>query len=568
MKQVLILTYALLMCMGVFAQNCPAPESGADLTANNIRARIKLGGDLFTNGSSGLFTPNWQDGANMPVTLFSASLWMAGIDPGGNLRMSATTYDQPGFDFGAGPLEPLTGLPYPNGCSNWNRLFVVDKADILAFQAVAASLTTAQKIEQFPSIMGWPGQNNPFFEAVNGFALSTANASLAPYYDEDSNGVYNPENGDYPVVEQRGLNYFVPDQIIWGVMNDVDSPVNSISSNPLRMEVQLSAWAFNCSDQPVLNNTIFTSHKLIYRGVEQLDSCFLGIWTDFDIGCYGDDYIGCAPALNTCYAYNTDAVDGLVGGTCNGVPTFAAAPVQSVTFLNNNLEKFIGYPNPSVGSVPAAMTDPTTILEYYNYMNGHWRDGTPMTAGGNGYNPASSIPANFQFPDNPADTNGWSCCTAGLAGNDWRALAVTRMGFEPGTLYPGEVWEYTTAWAVHENPALPCGLGTTLEDVAAIKSAYLGAFEGCGSLTSATHEVTNASLKTFPNPTSDFCTIEYGNSTARELRIVAADGRVVTVFTELPSGAFNVPMGQLAPGSYVLSLLTEEGVVTGMVTKF
>jgi hypothetical protein len=86
-------------------------------------------------------------------------------------------------------------------------------------------------------------------------------------------------------------------------------------------------------------------------------------------------------------------------------------------------------------------------------------------------------------------------------------------------------------------------------------------------LTSATHEIANASLKISPNPTSDFCTIEYGNSTARELRIVAADGRVVAVFTELPNGSFKVPMGQLTPGSYVLSLLTDEGVVTGKAVK-
>ena len=37
-----------------------------------------------------------------------------------------------------------------------------------------------------------------------------------------------------------------------------------------------------------------------------------------------------------------------------------------------------------------------------------WSDGTPLTLGGNGYNPGSIDSSKFAFSDSPFDKNGWS----------------------------------------------------------------------------------------------------------------------------------------------------------------
>ena len=44
--------------------------------------------------------------------------------------------------------------------------------------------------------------------------------------------------------------------------------------------------------------------------------------------------------------------------------------------------------------------DPGSATDYYNFLRGIWKDGTPMTFGGNGYDPTNpnAIPAGYMFP--------------------------------------------------------------------------------------------------------------------------------------------------------------------------
>ena len=114
----------------------------------------------------------------------------------------------------------------------------------------------------------------------------------------------------------------------------------------------------------------------------------MGLWVDFDLGCFSDDYVGCSPDRNTMFAYNQDAVDGNNGAICAGVATFGDdAPVQTVTFLESNnfspnkMDKFIAY---NLNSSPTT-SDPQAIIEFYRNLTGFWRDGLPLTEGGYGY---------------------------------------------------------------------------------------------------------------------------------------------------------------------------------------
>lgn len=528
---------------------CPPAQSGVDLDANNITARIWTNGILF-NEAQFLFNPNPNVPSN-PSTIFSASLWMAGVDPAGNLRLHCPDYGQ---GSAAGPLT-ADGLTSSTDCANWDRLFVVKGNDVATFLADLPNLAAnpATALAQYKGIMGWPGIGNPYFDGLWGYNLPSSSQALAPFFDQDNDGLYDPLKGDYPVVSLQGKAPFVPGLLVWCVYNNT----NTGSISP--METQLTAWQFDCPDQTALHNTLFTSHKTIYRGAEPLDSCFAGIWVDFDLGCYSDDYVGSNPGLHSFFAYNQDATDGSPGTFCDGgVTTFANnPPVQSVTLLNRNLDKFMYYNTAGVGAPQQATTDPDHPIEYYNYLNGRWKDGTPLTQGGSGYNPASSIPADHAFPATPSDPNGWSMCSANISFGDRKALGINKVG----TMSPGAVMEFNTAWTVHPDVDLPCGIGNTFSEVELVRAAYEAGFSTACLPLSNVVTLPASAIDIFPNPGAGAFTVEFGKLSVREIRVFSPDGKLMEILRNIPADRAGVVLDVASSGVYTVQVLTEQGVV-------
>ncbi|MEM9258303.1 MAG: hypothetical protein AAGA62_01585, partial [Bacteroidota bacterium] len=146
------------------------------------------------------------------------------------------------------------------------------------------------------------------------------------------------------------------------------------------------------------------------------------------------DYIGCDTTRSLAYIYNEDALDGQTGCTCpGGVPTYCdEIPLLGVDYFRGPRDEFgnelgmssFTYTNSGIGSDPPGTIDPQQPAEFYNLISGQWRDGTPYTFGGSGYN-SGGAQVNYAFPDRPDDPNGWSMCTAGLGFNDRRTLQAS-----------------------------------------------------------------------------------------------------------------------------------------------
>ncbi len=536
---------------------CGFPQTSVNLTANNIEARIAVAGDLFHTGNEAgfIYTPN----ANKPATIFTSGLWMGGADDAGNVRLSAMSYRQGNkTEYAAGPLVPGTPIPDLNACANWDDMFIVNRSRILEF---SANLTTLANnplvaISQFPDIMGWPGMDNPHFEAVNGFSLPQ-NIGLAPFIDTDGDGKYNPLAGDQPAVLLQGKTPFIPTQILWCVFNDGSASHQISGGSAINMEVQLTAWALGPENNVPFNNTIFTSHKFIYRGVENINDFRVAFFTDFDLGCYQDDYIGCNPDKNYFFAYNQDAVDGNPGSNCSfGVPTFGAeTPVQTATFLNRSMDNFIYMNNGGVGSSPVGTTDPNTVLEYLNYLQGRWRDGSSLSFGGSGYDPAGTA-TNYAFSDAPSDPNGWSMCTANLPYNDQRTVASSAIGL----LEPGAVNELTMAWTIHPNVPGPCpNMDSVNDEVHVIQSAYDNSFEGLTPVVSVNNAA--AWVQVAPNPARTAVTLHYGELNVGAVRCFDIQGRLVYDNYAPVASQQTIPVHLWAAGTYVALLTTDQGLM-------
>lgn len=213
----------------------------------------------------------------------------------------------------------------------------------------------------------------------------------APYYDVDSNGLYNPvldengmpdpEQGDYPGIANA-------DQVMWFVFNDQDEQLvkNLYGSPSIGLEIQVTIWAYN---QPtsLLGQVIYKKYKIINYSGFTIDSMYVSQWSDPDIGDYGDDLNGCDPSLNLAFAYNGYSTDGwysefglnpaAVGYTLLQGPVVPSTGDTAI-FNSGKLADFKNLPMTSFGyfTSGAQWSDPKRgsyegTLQWYNLLKGY-----------------------------------------------------------------------------------------------------------------------------------------------------------------------------------------------------
>lgn len=487
-----------------FRNNCDPPRAHKDMAVNTIRARLLSGGDMWWDGeNAGLVIPNVKAGEKEVSAIYAAAVWMGGLDEGGNLKVAAQTYGGPNRnDYWPGPLRSSLdedpGTTDPEQCRNWDQIFSVSRTEIdehLNQYEQAAYNGVAYTVDQIPqNVLGWPAKGNPFFGLVHGFDLPLSDAGLAGFWDEDGDGLYNPLKGDFPTLSLRScFRTPRPDEINFWIFNDNGNVHSGSQGDPLQMEFQVEAFAYATNDQ--LNRTIFQKYKLINRAVEPLDSTHFALWVDPDLGCHTDDFFGCDPDRSLVYVYNEDAMDGIYnedtpeGPTycyCpNGIATYCdEIPIIGIDLLRGPLgPKKIGpngeLQNPALGeladtivelemssftyfnggglaSTPPGTMAPVNALEYYRYMTGSWRDGSPFEYGGNGYQ-EGTYEISYAFSDPPNDTLGWSMCTA-LAGGPIATEVQYNLlqSSGPFRLDPGAVNEVLIGLTWVPDQVLPC----------------------------------------------------------------------------------------------------------------
>ncbi|MEL6659602.1 MAG: hypothetical protein AAFR36_24280, partial [Bacteroidota bacterium] len=470
-----------------FRENCSNAVAQIDQQINNVRARLTTGGDLWWNGEDGRYVvPKTPPGVPEVSSIFAAGVWLGGRDPGGNLKIAAQQYGRAAgnFDYYPGPLNP--GDPdFPGGplqdpergttdretCAQWDKFFVANGANVTAHinawrHAQVAGETSLDPATIPEDILGWPARGNQFFKGIHQFDLPNNLQGLADFWDQDFDGIYEPDEGDYPIIGLRTCldqqPQSVPDEMIFWIYNDTgNTHRESGSAREIQMEIQAQAFAYQTNDD--LNNMTFQRYRLINRGIERLDSTYFGLWVDADLGCYTDDYVGCDIDRSMAYYYNADALDGTTGCVCDlDVNSYCdEIPILGIDYLSGPLNEFgeeLGmssftyYNNPGGGTPPpGGIGDPSTPQEYYNYLSGRWRDGTPFTYGGDGYMGDGPVTA-YAFSDPPNDPNGWSMCSEGLPVGDRRTV----QGSGPFTLQPGAVNELVFGVIWVPNQAYPC----------------------------------------------------------------------------------------------------------------
>lgn len=381
---------------------CTPAEAKTDLDINNVRTTILVGGDMWWDKSDPKYeVPKVTNVSAKRHSLFAGSLWIGGIDQDNNLRVAAQTYRQTGNDFFAGPLDTATASTNDTICKSFDRHWKLNKSEVLDF-ANGGSATS--------NILSWPG---------NGDKTEGISHYLAPFFDNDGDGVYEPQDGDYPEFNlttkpSAKKNILKGDQILWWVFNDAGNVHGESSGTPIGMEVQAQAFAFVAAADDPIGYCTFYQYTIINRGNKTLNSTYFGQWVDPDLGRYDDDYVGCDVTRGLGFCYNGDEDDdGPKGYGLNppaiGVDFFEGPIADKNDGIDNDrdgqidevgeqiiMSKFVYYNNDAT-----VQGNPSTTQHFYDYLNGIWKDRTPITYGGNGKGGglgATSITCDFMFP--------------------------------------------------------------------------------------------------------------------------------------------------------------------------
>lgn len=301
------LLFALLASGAMLAQGGPAV---AELHAGNITTLVFPLGYLSFDGSSA----NYFIGSSNASTLFANGLWVA--DAG---HASVRRFGVNGNDYQPGPLTvDGTASVDETVKAAFDRVWFVSRAMI--DNHLAHFRDAGYEPEE--AIASWPG---------HGPTGGNYDWQLAPFVDYDGDGIYNPMQGDYPLI--RG------DECVFSVFNDAGTH-GECGGQGFGMEVHCMTYAFNNAQDTALWNTVFVHYDLYNRSLNNYDSAWLGMWSDFDLGYAWDDYMGCDVKRGMYYVFNGKEVDGPGTGSFPAVPPaqgciILAGPWQAADGLDN-----------------------------------------------------------------------------------------------------------------------------------------------------------------------------------------------------------------------------------------
>lgn len=559
MKKFLLLTVAVIRIISTNAQII----GGGMLDINNIKAGINADGILFWNGTNATFEVPKGSGKQ---TILASSLWIGGYDDAGLLRAAAQTYRQSGVDFfpGPGDISGIYGAAYD---LKYNRVWKIRKCDIDIYSdwvitSGAAPLPEFQDSTAMEVIIHWP-------------AFDIYGTPLAPFTDVNADGAYDPTVGDVPLIPG--------DQAVFFVHNDFRSIHSETGGLPLGIEVHGMAYAYNCTADNALNNTIFTKYKIINKSGFNRDSVFIGNWSDLDIGYYKDDYVGCDVARGAYYGYNGTSTDGSGQAIAYG----DNPPAQAVVFLKGPYADPNGIDDPQ-GTSPNALNcgdgivdnerlgmskfvyfnnntdsvngNPVSGDDFYQYLSGTWKNGAEWRYGGDGT--TGVVSCDFMFPGN-SDSVGlpaWDELSENNVPGDRRGLG----SYGPFTLNAGASAEVDFAYVYGRATA-----GGPLASVDVMKSRidsirqkFLSApnnvIAGCACSNTSTginKQKAAVDFVLYPNPALHNVTINYKATTAHaSAEIYDATGRMVKRTDLNRQSEHTIAIKELSRGLYILKI--------------
>jgi hypothetical protein len=590
------------VCLAMLFTSGPmnAQTVGDELNINSFHARFSSHGLISLDpatASAGFEVPAGTGGAK---ALFSGGLWFGGLTTDNQLRMAAMMYEANGAgDYYTGPLTTDGSASTDAAMMQaYNRVWSVSRDAVeqhIAYFTCLADVNCDPAVA-FPngytipaSINDWPAMNTE----------SGYSTYQAPFFDFNADGNYVPSDGDAPCI--------LGDQALYFVFNDKGGSHLLTGSSPIGLEIQAMPFAYS-GNSPALDQTVFVHYHIINRGTQQLLNTRIGVFNDLDLGCPDDDRMGSDPSRNLTYVYNGDGLDE----DCVGVLGYGAEPPAfGMVLLKGQTLDPNAADDPAVDLLPAwngtgfgdsvvdnersgmdkvmsisrdgpsCCNDPSTLLDFNSYLRGYWKDGSPLTYGGSGYN--TGVPTNYASPG-ASDPLGVG--TGSVPQSPWYDVAPnpdrrTVTSLAPLTVEPGQHMDLLFAYVyarANGGGALASveALQTRVDSVRAFAntlplwSTFSNEFQGdCEGVHGVGQEelFTSEQLVLFPVPAGDRVQVNVGARLAGE-RLVMHDatGRIVAQHL-LVAGLNDLDIQALARGVYAVEVRSIRAHYTGKLVK-
>ncbi len=481
-------------------------QTTALLDTNNVKAQISDNGIFFTDEAMGLPAYEIPQGSGNHTT-FTMAFWMTAIDGGGQLHASCQQF-MGSQDIFAGPIADDYNSTYYTNEFN-SAIWSMSKADI---NYHLANYTSSGYVAD-NSILNWP---------ANGDVSEGVAEQLAPYVDVNADNVYNPYDGDYP--------YIQGDKAVYVIMNDMKDVHAETGADPLGVEVHVMFYQFTSNDD--INNTTFMNVKVYNRSSSDYGDFRFGLFMDYDLGNYQDDYVGTDSTRNMTYVYNGDAVDEANGGQAgygNNPPAFGTM------LLNETLGTSTFFSN-GVGG-------PTGPTDFYNLMNGII-GGVQMT------NNVGAV-TNFAYSGDPYAGTGWNELDESNAMGDRRIV----MSSESSGFVANEWKCYDYAFIFNQSDTSNLtNLNALYTTADFVQNFYDTQIQPCGNIVTGISESKLYPVTLSPNPSNG--TFQVDIEEAYEIEIFDLNGKLV--FSESVKNSNSVINTSLENGLYLVRITSRD----------
>ncbi len=522
MKTLITLLFAL------FSSQLHAQINSVQLDHNNVSAHISDVGTYFydfSNSSLGYEVPKGSG----RHTVNSVQFWFAAKDPFNEIYFSQGGDPSQGADIFNGPVSgpgTYNSVEYQDRWSN--SIWKICQSDIdqfrLWWQCTNGLLTTGCEMVDAPSnyvlqtIDEWP---------AHGDLTLGQSYYLAPFWDFNSDGQYNPEYGDYPLIKGCCAVYMI--------QNDAAESHSFTDSDSMGIEIHTMFYQYETTDY--LNDVTFVDLKIINRSNIHYTEFIHSIVVDAEIGNASDDYYGCDSTNNCMVFYNADNDDqDMFPYLGYGLDP----PAIGVVSLEEMMTSCVPY---NVSGID--------VTAKWNLMKGLAHDGTPWVD-------PDANPTQFVFSGNPNIPSEWSALSDGAPAGDARGIS----SHNNGVFISDDVILETYAITYARNGDHLSNVQDILNSALAIKTFYENESDiPCSGATWNVNELNDYDIHMYPNPSTG--TVHLINQDQLQLGITVSDaqGKILKELPPFNNQMFELNLSDQGAGIYFVHIQSESGTV-------